>query len=94
MHNGHSHVLLVEDNPSGTLRLTKEAFQDLEPLAILDAVSDRRGGPGLLGVKVLTLSAVRPALVVLDLNLPKMDGRQVLDFIKTDGARERSRRSS
>ena len=31
MHNGHSHVLLVEDNPSD-LRLTKEAFQDLDPL--------------------------------------------------------------
>ena len=39
MHNGHSHVLLVEDNPSD-LRLTKEAFQDLDPLVILDAVSD------------------------------------------------------
>jgi CheY-like chemotaxis protein len=39
MHNGHSHLLLVEDNPSD-LRLTKEAFQDLEPLVILDAVSD------------------------------------------------------
>jgi hypothetical protein len=35
MDNGHSHVLLVEDN-SSDLRLTKEAFQDLDPLVILE----------------------------------------------------------
>ena len=59
MHNGHSHVLLVEDNPSD-LRLTKEAFQDLDPLVILDAVSD--GAEALAFLRREALTPVRFAL--------------------------------
>lgn len=65
MHNGHSHVLLVEDNPSD-LRLTKEAFQDLDPLVILDAVSDGAEALAFLRREGAHVSAVRPALVVLN----------------------------
>jgi hypothetical protein len=57
MHNGHSHVLLVED---------KEAFQDLDPLVILDAVSDGAEALAFLRREGAHVSAVRPALVVLD----------------------------
>jgi CheY-like chemotaxis protein len=78
MDNGHPHVLLVEDNPSD-LRLTKEAFQDLDPLVILDTVSDGVEALAFLRREGAHVSAVRPALVVLDLKLPKMDGQQVLD---------------
>jgi CheY-like chemotaxis protein len=60
MHNGHSHLLLVEDNPSD-LRLTKEAFQDLEPLVILDAVSD--GVEALAFLRREALTSVPFALV-------------------------------
>jgi chemotaxis family two-component system response regulator Rcp1 len=79
MHNGHSHVLLVEDNPSD-LRLTKEAFQDLDPLVILDAVSD---GAEALAFLRRSRQCGSPCA---GRARPKMDGRQVLNFIKTDAS--------
>jgi len=65
-------VLLVEDSP-GDVRLTREAFRDANQSINLHVAAD--------GVHV---DAPRPDLILLDLNLPKMDGRQVLALIKAD----------
>jgi two-component system, chemotaxis family, response regulator Rcp1 len=79
------HVLLVEDNPHD-LRLTKEAFKDGDPSVILDTVSDGEGAVAFLRREGAYVNAVRPTLIVLDLNLPRMHGREVLNFIKTDAS--------
>lgn len=78
-------VLLVEDNP-GDVRLTREALRDGKVSNNLSVVQDgveamrflRREGP--------YADAPRPDVVLLDLNLPKKDGRQVLQDIKGDEA--------
>ncbi|MFQ5858401.1 MAG: response regulator [Anaerolineae bacterium] len=76
-------ILLVEDNP-GDVRLTTEAFRTNKLRNTLHVVRD--------GVEALTFlhrerqyaGAPRPDLVLLDLNLPKKDGREVLAEIKAD----------
>jgi len=78
-------ILLVEDNP-GDIRLTKEALKEGKVLNTLTVVQD--------GVEALTClrrqgrytDAKRPDLILLDLNLPKKDGREVLAEIKDDEA--------
>ena len=78
-------VLLVEDNP-GDVRLTREALKDAKVLNNLSVVPDgvealaflRRSGP--------YRAVPRPDLILLDLNLPKVDGREVLEEIKADEA--------
>ena len=77
------HVLLVEDSP-GDVRLTLETFRDANKAVRLHLAANgveamaflRRQGPNAL--------APRPALILLDLNLPKMDGREVLAEVKGD----------
>jgi CheY-like chemotaxis protein len=76
-------VLLVEDDP-GDVLMTREAFEEHKIGNKLSVVSDgvealaylRREGP--------FADAVRPDLILLDLNLPRRDGRQVLEEIKSD----------
>jgi len=76
-------ILLVEDNP-GDARLTQEVFLDGKIRNRLNVVDD--------GVKALAYlrglgeyqNVVRPDIVLLDLNLPKKDGREVLAEIKSD----------
>jgi two-component system, chemotaxis family, response regulator Rcp1 len=76
-------VLLVEDNP-GDVRLTLETFRDANKSVRLHLAANgveamaflRREGPSAL--------APRPVLILLDLNLPKMDGRAVLAEVKGD----------
>lgn len=76
-------ILLVEDNP-GDVRLTMEALHDAKVINTIHVVED--------GVEALTYlrregkyaDAPRPDVVLLDLNLPKKDGRQVLEEIKCD----------
>ena len=76
-------VLLVEDNP-GDVRLTREALRDGKVFNNLSTVPDgvealrflRREGP--------YADAPRPDVILLDLNLPKKDGREVLEEIKAD----------
>jgi chemotaxis family two-component system response regulator Rcp1 len=77
------HVLLVEDSP-GDVRLTQEAFRDYDSTAHLHVASDGVQAMAFLRREGEFVEAPRPALILLDLNLPKMDGREVLAHIKGD----------
>jgi two-component system, chemotaxis family, response regulator Rcp1 len=76
-------VLLVEDSP-GDVRLTREAFRDANTAIHLHVASDGVEAMVFLRRQGAQVHAPRPDLVLLDLNLPKMDGRQVLAHIKED----------
>jgi two-component system, chemotaxis family, response regulator Rcp1 len=76
-------VLLVEDSP-GDVRLTKEAFRDANPSIHIHVASDGVEAMAFLRHRGPHAHAPRPDLILLDLNLPKMDGREVLAHIKED----------
>ena len=76
-------VLLVEDSP-GDLRLTQEAFREVNPFIELHVANDGVEAMAFLRKQGRYIDAPRPDLVMLDLNLTKMDGREVLAFIKED----------
>ena len=77
-------VLLVEDSP-GDVRLTQEAFRDANPSIRLHVATDGVEAMTFLRREGIHANAPRPDLILLDLNLPKMDGREVLAHIKEDG---------
>src|SRR5580700_4540864 len=77
------HVLLVEDSP-GDVRLTQEAFRDANSSIRLHVASDGVDAMAFLRHEGGHIHAPRPDLILLDLNLPKMDGREVLAHIKVD----------
>jgi CheY-like chemotaxis protein len=74
-------VLLVEDSP-GDVRLTREAFKDAKVHISLHVASDGAEAMAFLGREGSYVNAPRPDLILLDLNLPKKDGREVLEEIK------------
>jgi CheY-like chemotaxis protein len=76
-------VLLVEDSP-GDVRLTLEAFRDVGIDVHLHVAVDGVEAVAFLNQEGTYASAPRPDFILLDLNLPKMDGRQVLARIKND----------
>ena len=76
-------VLLVEDSP-GDVRLTQEAFRDANRSIHLHVASDGVEAMAFLRREGAHVDAPRPDLILLDLNLPKMDGREVLAHIKED----------
>jgi CheY-like chemotaxis protein len=76
-------VLLVEDNP-GDVRLTQEAFHDANRAVHLHVTSDGVEAMAFLNREGAHAQAPRPGLILLDLNLPKMDGREVLAQIKSN----------
>ena len=76
-------VLLVEDNP-GDVRLTQEAFRNVNPSIHLHVANDGVEAMAFLRHEGANANAPRPDMILLDLNLPKMDGRQVLTQIKKD----------
>jgi CheY-like chemotaxis protein len=76
-------VLLVEDSP-GDVRLTQEAFRDANKSIHLHVVSDGVEAMAFLRREGMHIHESRPDIVLLDLNLPRMDGREVLAQIKED----------
>jgi chemotaxis family two-component system response regulator Rcp1 len=74
-------VLLVEDSP-GDVRLTLEAFKDAKVHINLHVASDGAEAMAFLGREGEHANAPRPDLILLDLNLPKKDGREVLAELK------------
>jgi chemotaxis family two-component system response regulator Rcp1 len=74
-------VLLVEDSP-GDVRLTREAFKDANKTIHLHVAMDGVEAMAFLRREGVHHNAPRPDLILLDLNLPKMDGREVLSLIK------------
>ncbi len=77
------HILLVEDNP-GDARLTREALKDGKILHTLEVVPDGIEAMAFLQQRGQYARAPRPDLILLDLNLPRKDGREVLAEIKAD----------
>jgi chemotaxis family two-component system response regulator Rcp1 len=76
-------VLLVEDSP-GDVRLTQEAFRNADQSVILHVASDGVEAMAFLRQQGRHARVPRPDLILLDLNLPRMDGREVLALIKDD----------
>ena len=74
-------ILLVEDSP-GDVRLTQEAFRDAKVHINLHVASDGARAMAFLKREGQYADVPRPDLVLLDLNLPKKDGREVLEEIK------------
>jgi len=78
-------ILLVEDNPADA-RLTMEALKDGKVKNNLAMVPDGVEAMAYLRNQGKYAEAVRPDLILLDLNLPKKDGREVLAEVKSDPA--------
>ena len=76
-------VLLVEDSP-GDVRLTQEAFRAADSRVHINVASDGEEAMAFLKREGVHAEAPRPDLTLLDLNMPRMDGREVLARIKGD----------
>lgn len=76
-------ILLVEDN-AGDIRLTMEALKEGKVHNQLMVARDGLEALDILYRRGNYVDAIRPDLILLDLNLPKMDGREVLSEIKKD----------
>lgn len=75
--------LLVEDNP-GDVRLTQEALKSHKVQNNLHVVTDGEEAMAFLRMQGKYANAPRPDIILLDLNLPRKDGREVLAEIKSD----------
>lgn len=78
-------ILLIEDNP-GDVMLTKEAFSHMKVRNTIHTVTDGEQALAYLHRRPPYEAAQRPHLILLDLNLPGLDGREVLQEIKGDDA--------
>jgi two-component system, chemotaxis family, response regulator Rcp1 len=76
-------VLLVEDSP-GDIRLTEDVFRETNRSVHLHVVMDGIEAMAFLRHEGEFVDAPRPSFILLDLNIPKMDGREVLAHIKRD----------
>lgn len=76
-------ILLVEDNP-GDVRLIQESFREGKVINKIHVVRDGEEAMAFLRREGNYADAVRPDIILLDLNLPKKNGREVLDEIKAD----------
>jgi CheY-like chemotaxis protein len=81
--NGPIEILLVEDNP-GDVRLTKEALKEGKVYSNLHTVKDGVEAMEFLRKQGKYKDVPRPDIILLDLNLPRKDGREVLEEIKSD----------
>jgi CheY-like chemotaxis protein len=78
-------LLLVEDSP-GDVRLTQEIFRDANSAVQVHVAADGIEAMAFLRQEGEHVAAPRPDLILLDLNLPRLDGREVLALIKEDSA--------
>jgi CheY-like chemotaxis protein len=78
-------ILLVENNP-GDVRLTAEALKSIDIESSLGVVNDGVDAMAYLRQEGRFAKSPRPDLVLLDLNLPRKDGREVLAEMKTDAS--------
>jgi chemotaxis family two-component system response regulator Rcp1 len=76
-------ILLVEDN-QGDVRLTREALKEGKVLNTLHVARDGVEGLAFLRHEGKYAQEPHPDIILLDLNLPRMDGRELLEIIKTD----------
>jgi two-component system, chemotaxis family, response regulator Rcp1 len=76
-------ILLVEDN-SGDIRMMREILREINPSAHLHVVTDGAEAMDFLLYQGQYLEAPRPSVILLDLNLPKLHGRDVLARVKTN----------
>ena len=76
-------ILLVEDNP-GDVRLAREALKENKVSNNLHVIEDGESAMAFLRKQGKYQNATRPDLILLDLNLPKKDGREVLAEVKAD----------
>jgi len=76
-------ILLIEDNPAD-IRLTQEAFREARLQNTVHVVQDGVNAMAFIRQTAPFQQAPRPDLILLDLNLPKKDGREVLKEIKSD----------
>ncbi|TLH57793.1 response regulator [Mycolicibacterium aubagnense] len=76
-------ILLVEDDPGDEL-ITREAFADNKIKNTLHVARDGQDGLDFLYRRGIHANAPTPDLILLDLNLPRYDGRQLLEVIKSD----------
>jgi chemotaxis family two-component system response regulator Rcp1 len=76
-------ILLVEDDPAD-VELTREGLKDSKMIINLNVVNDGIEAMKYLRKEASYTGAVRPDLIILDLNMPKKDGREVLSEIKAD----------
>jgi len=79
--NDNIHILLVEDN-DGDIFLTKEALSEGQLINRLSVVRDGESAIKFLGRESPYENVECPQLVLLDINLPKVNGKEVLDHIK------------
>jgi CheY-like chemotaxis protein len=77
-------ILLVEDDPGAVLLIT-EAFKENRTLAHLNVVGDGEEAVDYLNRKGKYADATAPDFILLDLNLPRMDGRTFLGRVKSEG---------
>jgi len=77
------YVLLIEDNP-GDVRLTEEAFRENGDKVELEVVMDGVEAVAFLNKEGKYADKPTPDLILMDLNLPKWDGKQILEKIKTN----------
>ena len=77
------HILLVEDN-EGDIVLTKETFLDARIKNKVSIVRDGEEAINFLNNKVANEIDLLPDLILLDINLPKIDGKEVLQYIKNN----------
>jgi len=83
MNDREIEILLIEDNP-GDARLTTEALKEAKVRNKLTHIADGIEGLAFLRQQGKYAGAQRPDLILLDLNLPRKDGREVLAEIKAD----------
>ncbi len=82
-HNKPAEILLIEDNPVD-IRMTQEAFKDFRVANNLHVVMDGEAGLDFIYKRGDYKDAPRPDLILLDLNLPKKNGREILEEVKAN----------